>query len=92
MGHSLGTRLYLAQEYIEGRSLEEELCNHQFSESEIVGIAKEVLDILCHLQSLSPMVFHRDIKPANLMRRSDGKIILVDLGAARQEREVGGPG
>jgi serine/threonine-protein kinase len=29
------------------------------------------------------MVFHRDIKPANLIRRADGRIALVDFGAAR---------
>jgi serine/threonine protein kinase len=82
-GEGVATRLYLAQEYVEGESLLARLARHQFSEAEAVEVAEQVLQILAHLQSLSPMVFHRDIKPSNLIRRPDGRIALVDFGAAR---------
>jgi hypothetical protein len=82
-GEGVHTRLYLAQEYVEGESLQERLQRHQFSEAEARDVAEQVLSILQYLQGLAPMVFHRDIKPANLIRRSDGRIALVDFGAAR---------
>jgi serine/threonine protein kinase len=31
----------------------------------------------------TPSVVHGDVKPANLVRRKDGKIVLVDFGIAR---------
>src|SRR5204862_5574358 len=83
VGEGVHTRLYVAQEHIEGESLFERLRTHRFEEQEIVRIAKEVLDVLAYLQSLSPMVVHRDVKPANLIAKSDGTIALVDFGAAR---------
>ena len=82
-GEGVATRLYLAQEYVEGESLLARLAGHQFSEAEAVEVARQVLAILEYLQSLAPMVFHRDIKPSNLIRRPDGRIALVDFGAAR---------
>jgi hypothetical protein len=82
-GEGVRTRLYLAQEYVEGQSLQDHLATHQFSETEARDVAAQVLSILEYLQGLAPMVFHRDIKPANLIRRADGRIALVDFGAAR---------
>jgi len=82
-GEGVHTRLYLAQEYVEGQSLQDHLATHQFSEAEARDVAQQVLSILEYLQGLAPMVFHRDIKPANLIRRADGRIALVDFGAAR---------
>jgi hypothetical protein len=82
-GEGVHTRLYLAQEFLEGESLLARLGRHQFREAEARDIARQVLDILVYLQNLSPMVFHRDIKPANLIRQPDGRIFLVDFGAAR---------
>jgi hypothetical protein len=82
-GEGVHTRMFLAQEYVDGVSLEARLADHWFDEDEVVRIASQVLEVLVYLQSLSPMVFHGDIKPANLVRRPDGSIVLVDFGAAR---------
>ena len=82
-GEGVQTRLFLAQEYIEGESLLARLADHWFDEAEAIETARKVLDILVYLQELSPVVIHGDIKPANLIRRRDGSIVLVDFGAAR---------
>jgi serine/threonine protein kinase len=83
-GEGAETRFYLAQEYVEGRSLEQELRSHRYSEDEIIDLLEQVLRVLSYLHGLSPLVLHRDLKPANLIRRSDGAVVLVDFGAARE--------
>jgi serine/threonine-protein kinase len=82
-GSGVHTRLYLAQEYVPGASLAQELERRTFSEEEVRGIAEEVLGILDYLHRRSPKVLHRDIKPANIVRGADGRWVLVDFGAAR---------
>jgi len=82
LGLGADTRLYLAQEFIEGTPLETELAGRHSTELEARELARHVLDILRYLQSRSPQVFHGDLKPANLIRRSDGALFLVDFGAA----------
>lgn len=82
-GTGVGTRLYLAQEFVEGESLADELARRRFEETEARLVAEQVLGILVWLQGRSPPVFHRDLKPANLIRRKDGSIALVDFGSAR---------
>ncbi len=81
-GEGIHARYYLAQELVAGEALDDRLEAHWFSEAEILGIARQVLDVLVYLQGLSPMVIHRDIKPANLLARPDGAIAVVDFGAA----------
>lgn len=73
---------YMVMEFIEGRSLREEL--------KAVGTLEEarVRDLLSRLtEGLAKVheadLLHRDIKPANVMLRADGSPVLVDFGAAR---------
>ncbi|WP_224240751.1 serine/threonine protein kinase [Hyalangium gracile] len=81
LGVGAETRLYLAQEFIEGTPLEAELDSRHYTELEARDLARQVLDILRYLQGRSPQVFHGDLKPANLIRRPDGALFLVDFGA-----------
>lgn len=80
-GSGVHTRYYLAQELVDGTSLDR-IDEHWYTEAEIRELARQVLGVLVYLQSLSPMVIHRDVKPANLVKRADGSIALVDFGAA----------
>ena len=83
---------YIVQEYIEGCTLAEEFTNKRYTQAEIVEIGLNILEILQHLQELSPPIIHRDIKPANLMRRKrDDSILLLDFGVAidHQQNEYG---
>lgn len=78
------TRFFLAQEYVEGASLEEELATTQWGEVEAISLCRELLQVLVMLHGRSPPVVHRDIKPSNLLRRaSDGRVVLIDFGAVQ---------
>jgi len=75
-------RFYLVQELVEGQSLTQLVeSGWHCDEAEVCRIAAEVLKILDYLHHLNPPVIHRDIKPQNIIRRSDGRIYLVDFGA-----------
>lgn len=82
-GNGTEQYFYLVQEFIDGEDLETELANKgQFSESEVIEILQEVLDILDFIHQKN--VIHRDIKPSNLIRDRSGKIHLLDFGAVKQ--------
>ncbi|MEM6611720.1 MAG: serine/threonine-protein kinase [Cyanobacteria bacterium P01_C01_bin.72] len=80
---------YLAQEYIDGQNLEQELAvKGQFSEAEVVEVLTEILEILEFVHQNK--VIHRDIKPSNIMRNQQGVLCLLDFGAVKQIAAVGG--
>ena len=84
------SRQYLIQEFIDGEDLSKEL-KHKgiFNESQIRELLNDMLAVLQFVHANH--VIHRDIKPENIIRRKqDGKLVLVDFGAAK-EAEAGNP-
>lgn len=77
-------QFFLVQEYIEGRSLSEELAGKsKLPEPDVIALIRDVLEVLEFVHSHN--VIHRDIKPGNLMRRQrDGRIVLIDFGAVKE--------
>ena len=79
---------YLVMAYEEGQSLAELLASREsegrpFTEWELLGVMTPVLEGLERVHAAG--VLHRDIKPSNiLIRRSDGRPVLIDFGAAKQ--------
>lgn len=74
---------YLVQEYIDGQTLEKELCEQgKFLEGEVIHILREILNVLQFVHKKN--IIHRDIKPSNIMRHRDGKLFLLDFGAVKQ--------
>ena len=74
---------YLVQDFIEGHDLTKELIiGKKSSESHTIKLLRDILEVLAIVHQQN--VIHRDLKPANLMRRQDGKIILIDFGAVKE--------
>ena len=74
---------YIVMDYEDGESLSQLLQREKIlSEDRIRRLIDDVLPALeaVHAQGY----LHRDLKPANLYRRSDGRTIVIDFGAARQ--------
>lgn len=77
-------KFYLAQELIDGTTLDQLLNDDQpWSQAAVVELLKDLLQVLTFVHQQG--VIHRDIKPSNLIRRhQDGKIVLIDFGAVKQ--------
>ncbi|MEG4799393.1 serine/threonine-protein kinase [Microcoleus sp. ARI1-B5] len=91
-----GKGLALVQSYIEAKSLQEWVqAGPVFSQEDIKGFAKQLLDILDYLHLHQPPVIHRDIKPSNILLgdrsgNHPGKIYLVDFGSVQTASHEGG--
>lgn len=77
---------YLVQEFIEGRTLNDELIpGYRWTQSQVIQMLHELLTVLNFVHDQG--VIHRDIKPDNIIRRAgDNKFVLVDFGAVKQLR------
>ena len=79
-------QFYLVQEFIEGKDLSqgEIVTENQelWSEEKTINFLTDVLNTLAFVHKHN--VIHRDIKPSNLIRRKDGKIVLIDFGAVKE--------
>ncbi len=73
---------YMAQEYIEGRSLSQYIKEKQvLPVGEAIEIARQVADTLAYAHREG--VVHRDIKPDNILIDKDGRAVITDFGVAR---------
>jgi WD40 repeat protein len=75
----------IIMEKIDGPNLREwmrQQGNHPIREKQALNWLQQMAEIL-HLVH-QKNYFHRDIKPENIMLRSNGQLVLVDFGAARE--------
>jgi WD40 repeat protein len=77
---------YLVMELVPGQSLQAVLDQHAgpLPESQVLGYALQLCDVLAYLHSQEPPILHRDIKPANIRLTAEGRIKLVDFGLLKQ--------
>ena len=76
---------YMVTEYIEGRTLAEELkAAGVLPESRVREVLDGLMDGLSEVHAAG--LIHRDIKPGNVMVRGDGRRtpVLIDFGSARR--------
>jgi serine/threonine protein kinase len=79
---SAGNIHYFVMEYVEGRTLRQELEQGKiYEEREAVEIILQIAQAL--QQAHRRQLIHRDIKPANIILAADGIAKLADLGLAR---------
>ena len=76
---------YIVMEMVDGctlRELLEKQPNNCFPLKEVETIVDQMVIALDEIHRHN--VFHLDISPDNVLRTNDGKIVLIDFGAARQ--------
>ncbi|MBD2356146.1 serine/threonine protein kinase [Tolypothrix sp. FACHB-123] len=76
---------YLVQEYVRGSTLAREIKKTGLkNEATVRKFLQELLPVLKYIHQHGTI--HRDIKPHNLLRcEDDGRIVLIDFGAVKQE-------
>ncbi|GEM_PF-326629 len=78
---------YLVQEFISGQNLQQELDQKGvFNQQKIRDLLLDLLPVLKFVHENK--VIHRDIKPENIIRNDQGKLVIVDFGAAKQATET----
>ncbi|MEW5718041.1 MAG: serine/threonine-protein kinase [Chloroflexota bacterium] len=80
-----GGQQYLVMEFVQGVDLSQLV--HQrgvLTDAQAVALALHVLDALEYLHAQTPPIIHRDVKPDNILLISHGRVMLVDLGIAKQ--------
>ncbi|MBI4618093.1 MAG: protein kinase [Planctomycetes bacterium] len=74
-------RPFLALEYVEGRTLDQELAGEGLSREEGLRIVREIALGVGHAHRNG--VIHRDLKPRNILIDSTGRPRIVDFGLAK---------
>jgi len=82
VGHDTG-HVYIAYEYVPGRTLREAMRVDGLTDTETVEVAAQVLDALAHAHRTG--IVHRDVKPSNILleHRSEIAVRLLDFGLAQ---------
>ncbi len=80
--------LLIVMDYIEGNTLEKLLTEQGAQPQEqVVEWALQLCGVLEYLHTRKPAVIYRDMKPSNVMLKSDGSVVLIDFGTAREYKE-----
>jgi eukaryotic-like serine/threonine-protein kinase len=83
-----GPFLYLAMEYVPGRTLKDVLRERgRFSPAAALDIMAGVLDGLAAAHASG--IVHRDVKPENVLLTADGRLKVADFGLARAQAAAG---
>lgn len=78
----------IVMDYIEGNTLKSVLKEKSVIQQEmVVDWALQLCDVLKCLHNRKPPIIYRDMKPSNIMLRSDGSVVLIDFGTAREFKE-----
>ena len=87
IGEAGGT-LFMAMEYVAGRTLSEVIPSGGMRVSEAVRCAVQIADALAKAHAAG--IVHRDLKPGNLIVTADGLVKVLDFGLAKLTERSGG--
>jgi hypothetical protein len=76
---------FIASEFIQGRTLREELGDGPLEPVRAVRVATEIARALCTAHDAH--VVHRDLKPENVLMTESGAVKVIDFGIARLVRD-----
>jgi len=76
---------YMVMNYIEGQTLEDylKIVGGKLPDDRMFEIMMPVMDALREIHQTG--IMHRDISPDNIFIRIDGRVVLIDFGAARMD-------
>ena len=75
------SRMYVAMEYVEGRSLRSLMeQEHPLPRERALAIAQQIAAALQHMHEMG--IVHRDMKPENVLLTTSGQVKIVDFGIA----------
>ena len=83
-----GTSYYLVSEWLEGKSLRDELSRGPLALKRLLDLGVQIADGLAAAHANG--IVHRDIKPENIMLARDGTARIVDFGLARSDPRAPG--
>ena len=81
--------LFIASEYVNGRSLRQVLADGPLSADRAVGLTVEIVDALIAVHAKG--VVHRDLKPENVLLTPEGRVKVVDFGIAHVDVDDASP-
>ncbi len=77
-----GDNCTVLEEFIDGVTVADVLSCGLYTENGAATVATEICNALCELHKKD--IIHRDVKPENVMITSNGRVVLIDFGAARE--------
>ena len=81
---------YYTMEYLDGGSLDDYIKRRgALPEKQTLQFANQIGEALSYMHSQG--MLHLDLKPKNIMMRSDGSLVLIDFGLAKQYDASGNP-
>lgn len=79
------SRHYLLMEYIPGQDLRRLVKEWGAQDKgKVLSWSIMLTDILTYLHSQEPPIVHRDLSPDNIILKEDGRLAVIDFGAANQ--------
>lgn len=75
--------IWLIMTYVKGQCLQG-LFTEGISEADFFSIARQLSEVLGYLHGRRMPILHLDIKPTNLLLKKNGRLVLIDFGAALQ--------
>jgi len=85
VGHD-ASHVYIAYEYIPGRTFREALRTGSLSDQGAVEVAAQVLDALAHAHRAG--IVHRDVKPSNILLEDRDEVVVRLEGTTERARVV----